>query len=96
MQKDNPFFEDVSKFASGAMGAIMDMKREIDQLVKSQVEKLLSGMNLVTREEFDVVKAMAEKARTENEALAARLDALEKKQPSTNPKSTHSKTTKKS
>ena len=80
MQKDNRFFEDLSQFASGAVGSFMDMKREMESMVASQVEGWLGKMNLVNREEFEVVKLMAEKARMENEALAARLEQLEKTQ----------------
>lgn len=78
MAKDHAFFEDLSKFASSATGAMLDMKREVEAMVTTQTEKMLTRMNLVTREEFDVVKAMAQKAREENDALQKRLDALEK------------------
>lgn len=79
MQKDNRLFEDLSKFASGAAGSLLDIKRELESTISAQVEKLASRMNLVTREEFEVVKAMAEQARVENAALAARIAELEKK-----------------
>lgn len=79
MQKDNKFFEDVAKLASGAAGSFMEMKREMETMVSHQVEKLLQRMNLVTREEFDTVQGMLAKAREEQEALKARLDALEKR-----------------
>lgn len=80
--QQNPFFDDLGKMASGAAGAMMDMRREMEQMGAQQLKQLLSKMDLVTREEFEVVKAMAEKARAENEALAARLEALEgKKKP---------------
>jgi BMFP domain-containing protein YqiC len=75
--QQNPFFDDLGKMASGAAGAMMDMRREMEQMGAQQIKQLLAKMDLVTREEFEVVKAMAEKARTENEALSARLDALE-------------------
>ncbi len=78
MQKDSKLFEDVAKLFSGAAGAAMDMRRELETLVADKVERLFARGNYVTRDEFDVVKAMAEKARAENEALRAALDALKK------------------
>ncbi len=81
MQKQNPFFDDLNKMASSAAGAVLEMRREMEQIGQEQIRQILSRMNLVTREEFDVVKAMAEKARLENEALAERLEALEAKKP---------------
>jgi BMFP domain-containing protein YqiC len=80
VQKDHKIFDDLSRFASGAAGSFLDMKREMEANFHSQVEKWLERMNLVTREEFDVVKAMAETARAENDILKARIDALEAKQ----------------
>jgi len=78
MQKDNPLFEDLSKLFSGATGALFDMKREIEAMVTSGIESWVAKMNLVTREEFEVVRAMAEKAREENEALRKELESLKK------------------
>ena len=77
MQKNNPFFDDMSKLASSATGMMMDMKREVEQMVGDQLRQMLARMDLVSREELDVVKAMAEKARAENEALKARIETLE-------------------
>ena len=79
MQKDNPLFEDLSKLFSGATGALFDMKREIEAMVTSGIESWVAKMNLVTREEFEVVRAMAEKAREENEALRKDLESLNKR-----------------
>ncbi len=79
MQKDNKFFDDFAKVATGAAGGLLDMKREVESLVSAQLEKLLQKMNLVTKEEFDTVQAMLAKARSEQEELKKRLDALEKK-----------------
>jgi BMFP domain-containing protein YqiC len=79
MQKDNSFFDDFSKLASGAAGGLMDLKREISAMIDAQQEKMLRRMNLVTREEFETVRQMAQAAREENTALAARLEMLEKK-----------------
>lgn len=78
MSTPNAWFEDMSKMASGAAGALMDMRRELEQMVAEQCKQLLGRADLITREEFEVVKLMAEKARAENDALRERLDMLEK------------------
>ena len=77
MQTDNRFFDDLARMASGAVGTLQGMKTEWDAMVRRELERLLGGMELVTREEFEVVKAMAAAARQENERLAARLAMLE-------------------
>ena len=77
MAAPNRVFEDAARVAGGAMGTLAGVKREVEALVRHQLDRLLSGMDLVTREEFDAVKAMAAKARAENEELEARLAALE-------------------
>ncbi len=77
MQKDNKFFDDMARMMSGATGAMFDFKREMETMIAAQIERMLSKMNLVTRDEFNAVREMARNARAENEALAARLDALE-------------------
>ena len=79
MQKDNRFFEDIAKMATGAAGGLMDMKREIEDMVSRQMEKLLQKMNLATREEVDTLHAMLAKSRQEQEDIIKRLDALEKR-----------------
>ena len=81
MAAPNRFFEDATRVAGGAMGTLAGVKREVESLVRHQRDRLLAGMDLVTREEFDAVKEMAAKARTENEKLEARLAALEAKRP---------------
>lgn len=68
----------MAKMASGAAGTMMDMKQEMESGFRAKMEQCLRDMQFVTRDEFDAVKAMAEKARAENDALKARLDALEK------------------
>ena len=78
MQKDNKFFEDMARMASGAAGGFMEMKRELESMASAQAEKLLQRMNLVTREEFDTLQAMLAKARTEQDEIKKRLDAMEK------------------
>jgi hypothetical protein len=79
MAAPNRVFEDAARVAGGAMGAFAGVKREVETIVRHQLDRLLTGMDLVTREEFDAVKEMAAKARTENERLEARLSAVEAK-----------------
>ncbi len=79
MQTDNPFIDDIAKLASGAAGTLHGMRQEIEAAVKARIERLAGEMDLVPREEFEVVRAMAQKAREENEALTQRIAALEKK-----------------
>ncbi|MCX7349577.1 MAG: accessory factor UbiK family protein [Alphaproteobacteria bacterium] len=71
------FFDELAKLMTNAAGAAQGVRREVDTLVQSQMERVLNNMELVKREEFEAVKAMAAKAREENEALAARISALE-------------------
>ena len=73
------FFDEVAKMMTNAAGAAQGLRREIDTLIQSQMERLLNHMELVKREDFEVVKAMAQKAREENEALSRRLAAVEAK-----------------
>lgn len=77
MQNNNKFLNDLSRMASGAAGGLMDVKREIELMVGTQLEKLLQKMNLVTKEEFDTAQAMLIKSRIEQEELKKRLNALE-------------------
>ena len=77
MQTNNPLLDDLARVATGALGAFTDMRSQIEAQVRDQLERLLGRMDLVTREEFETVKAMAAKARTEQEALAIRVAALE-------------------
>jgi BMFP domain-containing protein YqiC len=78
MQKDSKLFDDFAKLASGAAGTFLDMKREIEAIVMDKMEKLMGRMQLVKREEFEVVRLMAEEARAEQEKLAKQLAKLEK------------------
>jgi len=78
MQKDSKLFDDFTKLASGAAGTFLDMKREIEAIVMDKMEKLMVRMHLVGREEFEVVRLMAEQARAEQEKMAAQLVKLEK------------------
>jgi hypothetical protein len=73
------FFDEIAKLMSNASGAAQGVRKEIDTMVQNQVERVLNNLNVVKREEFDVVRDMAEKARTENSKLAERIAELEKK-----------------
>lgn len=73
------FFDELAKLMTNAAGAAQGVRREVDTLVQSQMERVLNNMELVKREEFEAVKTMAAKAREENEALHARIAALEAK-----------------
>jgi BMFP domain-containing protein YqiC len=79
MQSQNRFFDDIARVASGAVGALSGVRGEIEARVRDQLERMLAGMELVSREEFEAVKAMAAKAREEQELLRLRVDALEAK-----------------
>lgn len=73
------FFDELAKLMTNAAGAAQGLRREVDTLVQSQMERILNNMELVKREEFEAVKAMAQKAREENDALAQRIAVLESK-----------------
>jgi BMFP domain-containing protein YqiC len=76
-QTTNRFLDEFSKLMTDAAGAADGLRKEAEQLFKSQGERFLREMDVVRREEFEAVKAMAEKARAENERLEARIAALE-------------------
>ncbi len=77
MQTRNKILEDVSQLMTNAMGVAQGAKDEAETAMKGMIDRWLADRDFVTREEFDAVRAMAQKAREENEALKARLDALE-------------------
>jgi len=77
MQSQNRFFDDMARVASGAVGALTGVRGEIEARFRDQLERILAGMDLVSREEFEAVKAMAAKAREEQEILQRRVTALE-------------------
>jgi BMFP domain-containing protein YqiC len=79
MQSENKIFDDLSRFANGAIGAVAGMGREMEAAIRQRVEGYLGGLDLVKRDEFEAVRGMAEKARLENEELKARIVALEGK-----------------
>lgn len=76
-QTDNPFLDGVAKAFTDAAGMAQSVRTEIDTFMRQRLERLVADMDFVPREEFEAVKAMAAKARAENEALAARLKKLE-------------------
>jgi hypothetical protein len=77
MSTRNKVMDDFSQLFTNAMGVAQGAKTEAETAMKSWMDRWLADRQLVTREEFDAVRAMAQKAREENEALKARLDALE-------------------
>jgi BMFP domain-containing protein YqiC len=79
MQTDNKIFDDFAKFVNGAAGTIAGMGREAESSAREKAKEWIGGLNFVSRDEFDAVKAMAAAARDEADALKARLDALEAK-----------------
>lgn len=79
MQTENRFLDDLARAASGALGALSNARTEVEAQIKSRLEAWLKSQEIVTREEFEAVKAMAAKARLENESLASRVAELERK-----------------
>lgn len=79
MQTRNRFFDDIGQIMTNAMGVAQGAKDEAETAMKSWMDRWLADRDLVTREEFDAVRAMAQKAREENEALKARIAALEER-----------------
>ena len=79
MQSQNPMIADFVKLANSAAGTFAGMTREARESARDRLKEAMGGMDFITREEFDTVKAMAAKAREENEALAERIAELEAK-----------------
>jgi BMFP domain-containing protein YqiC len=79
MQGGNKIFDDLSKLMTNAVGVAQGAKTEAETAMKGFIDRWMAERNFVTREEFDAVRAMAQKAREENDALAARIAALEGK-----------------
>jgi BMFP domain-containing protein YqiC len=77
MQTQNKLFDDLARVANGAVSTLTGMKDEIDAMIRQRLERFMGDADLVSREEFDAVKGMAQKARTENEKLEARIEKLE-------------------
>ncbi|WP_265571007.1 accessory factor UbiK family protein [Sphingomicrobium nitratireducens] len=81
MQSQNRFFDDLVKMVNGAAGTMAGMGREAEGQMREKVREWVGGMDFVSREEFEAVKAMAVAAREENDALKARLDAMQAGKP---------------
>ncbi|QYZ70201.1 accessory factor UbiK family protein [Neotabrizicola shimadae] len=79
MQTRSKIFDDLSQLMTNAMGVAQGARTEAETAMKGLMDRWLADRDFVTREEFDAVRAMAQKAREENEALSARLAALEAK-----------------
>ena len=79
MQTRNKIMDDISQLMTNAMGVAQGAKDEAETAMSSMIDRWLADRDFVTREEFDAVRAMAQKAREENEVLKTRLDALEAK-----------------
>lgn len=79
MQTRNKILDDLSQLMTNAMGVAQGARTEAETAMKSLIDRWLADRDFVTREEFDAVRAMAQKAREENETLKARLEALEKR-----------------
>jgi len=77
MQAGNKIFDDLSKLMTNAMGVAQGARTEAETGIKNLMDRWLADRDFVTREEFDAVRGMAQKAREENEALKARLDAMD-------------------
>jgi len=91
MQSENRLFDDLVKFVNGAAGTLAGMGREAEAATRERAKEWIGGLDFVSRDEFEAVKAMAAAARDEADALKARLDALEgKAAPAAKPKSTKS------
>jgi BMFP domain-containing protein YqiC len=77
VQTTNRFFDEIARLMNDATGVAHGVRREVDTLFKTQAERILRDLDVVSREEFDAVKEMARLAREENEELKARIAALE-------------------
>ncbi|GGO54570.1 BMFP domain-containing protein YqiC [Roseovarius pacificus] len=77
MQTRNKVLDDISQLMTNAMGVAQGARNEAETAMKSMIDRWLADRDFVTREEFDAVRAMAQKAREENETLKARIEALE-------------------
>lgn len=84
-QTSSRFFDEIARLMNDAAGVASGVRREADTLFRTQAERILRDLDVVPREEFEAVKDMARLAREENEALKARLDALEARLANTGP-----------
>ncbi len=79
MQTENPFLDGLARLFTDAAGAAQGARTEFEAFVKQRLEKLVADMDFVSRDEFEAVKAMAAKARADNDRLAARVAVLERR-----------------
>ena len=86
MQSDNKIFDDFAKFVNGAAGTLAGMGREAESGARAKAKEWIGGLDFVSRDEFEAVKAMAAAARDDADALRARLDVLEGKAKAAAPK----------
>lgn len=94
MQSENRFFDDLAKLVNGAAGTVAGMSREFETNAREKAKQWIGGMDFVSRDEFDALKALAAAAREEVELLKARIDALEGRTPQPVKKSVRSSTDK--
>lgn len=79
MQTENRLLDDLARMANGALNTLSGVREEIESRVRERVERMLADMDMVPREEFEAVRAMAQTARSEQEDLAARVAELERR-----------------
>ena len=79
MQSENRLFDDLAKLMTNAAGAAQGVREEMQSAIRAQMERLIDDLDLITREEFDAVRGMAQKAREENNALKKQVTALEER-----------------
>jgi BMFP domain-containing protein YqiC len=79
MQTENRLLDDLARMANGALNTLSGLREEIESRVRERVERMLADMDMVPREEFEAVRAMAQKARSEQEEMAVRLAELERR-----------------
>jgi BMFP domain-containing protein YqiC len=79
MQTDNRLLDDLARMANGALNTLSGLREEIESRVRERVERVLANMDMVPRDEFEAVKAVAQKARAEQEDLAAKVVELERR-----------------
>jgi BMFP domain-containing protein YqiC len=84
-QTSNRIFDEIARLATDAAGAAQGVKREVETVVRSQVERLIKDMDVASREEVEVLRDMVVAAQEENERLGARLKALEERLGSSTP-----------
>lgn len=77
MQSQNRLFDDLARVATSAMGVAAGMREEIEARLRDQFERIVNQMDLVPRDEFEAIKAVAVRAREEQETLTERMEALE-------------------